>query len=201
MKVIHIIPAAFQYFDDIKSEAFGLIENLNSLGVDAEAFTLQYGTVTKSEEAAVGKATAPAYKLIETNSFDDVLGSLEDFDIIHLHCPFLGAAGKIIKWKKAHPAKPFVVSYYYDFKIVDFFSVFIQFYNQYYLPKLFDIADMIVCKEESSEYFAKKYAEYTEKAARIDDSGEFLGNSLPADLEVQKRLAFKYLMLYNGFNS
>ena len=43
MRVIHIIPAVYNYFDDIKDFAFGVLEHQLKLGVDADAITLQYG--------------------------------------------------------------------------------------------------------------------------------------------------------------
>ena len=39
MRVAHLIPASFEYFDDIKSEAFALVEAQNDLGMEVEAFT------------------------------------------------------------------------------------------------------------------------------------------------------------------
>ncbi|EKD42976.1 MAG: hypothetical protein ACD_72C00515G0006, partial [uncultured bacterium] len=47
MRVLHIIPSAFDYFDDIRSEAFKMIDAEIEMGIDAEAMTLEYGAPTK----------------------------------------------------------------------------------------------------------------------------------------------------------
>ena len=59
MRVIHIIPSAFEYFDDIRSQAFRLLDGLNKLGVETEAFTLQYGSTNKAQKASI-KEAAPS---------------------------------------------------------------------------------------------------------------------------------------------
>jgi len=200
MRILHLIPGAFEYFDDIKAEAFDLLNDLNSLGANAEAFTLQYGTASRTAKGEPGKA-AGGYVLVSTNTVDDLIKSFDEFDIIHLHCPFLGAAGNILQWKNTHKDKPFVISYYRDFKSVDVFSWSIKLYNMYYLPKLFAAADIIACKSGSLQTFSGIFKRFTDKAVELDDSPRFAGRDLPADLDPGKRLAFKYLILYNGFTS
>lgn len=200
MKVIHVIPAAFEYFDDIKSSAFKLIEKLHTFGIENEAFTLQYGTVSKKVQESAAKTTpSTSYSLIKTENINDAISSFSDFDIIHLHCPFLGAAGKIIKWKIAHPAIPLIVTYYRDVKIIDLLSVFIKFYNAYYLPKIFSLAEFIICDsvQRFNNSLGKNYTKTTNNILEIDRSEKFMGSELPLDLEVENRLAFKHLIAYN----
>jgi len=88
MQVTHIIPAAFNYFDDIKEEAFGLVEKLPYFGVAVEAFTLQYNNVSKKNPT--GAEGKPVSKEMEFDSMGNVvsmLDSLENSDIVHVHCP------------------------------------------------------------------------------------------------------------------
>lgn len=142
MKVIHIIPSAFEYFDDIRARAFKTVSEQNSLGIAADAFTLQYGSVSRGEKAGIN-AAAPHQHYLGQSSFSQLVYRLADYDAVHLHTPFLGGAGALVKWKRAHPDIPLLASYYRPVKIVDGFSVFIWLYNRFYLPKIFALAQNV----------------------------------------------------------
>lgn len=154
MKILHIIPSAFEYFDDIRAEAFALLKELDKLGVDADAFTLQYGSTTKEVKTSVSeivKKETPAGKVESTHKYaglqsvTKMFGDWENYDIIHLHCPFMGAAGRILEWVGAHPNIPLVVTFYHPMPFKDLFSIFFRWYNNYYLPKIFEAATAIIC--------------------------------------------------------
>ncbi|MEK7131772.1 MAG: glycosyltransferase [Patescibacteria group bacterium] len=143
MRVIHIIPSAFEYFDDIRLQAFKLLDGLHKLGVETEAFTLQYGSTNKVEKASIKEASPSVHNYLGNFDIDSAIANFADFDIVHLHCPFFGAAGKILRWKKLNPGIPLVVTYYRPVRIQDLMSLFIRFYNAYYLPKIFKLADAV----------------------------------------------------------
>lgn len=146
-KVIHIIPAAFDYFDDIQAAAFSLIEREHGYGVESEAFTLHYGAVSKKQKQQASEI-APSRRLIGYARSEEVLGALSGFDVVHFHCPFFGMAVPLMKWKSEN-AVPLVLSYHRDFKITDLFSVFVSGYNKYFLPKLVRRADAICFESEA----------------------------------------------------
>jgi hypothetical protein len=157
MRVIHVIPSAFEYFDDIRSQAFKLLDNLHKLGVENEAFTLQYGTPNKAQKSSIEKVSPSIHNFIGDFDINSAIVNFSDFDVVHLHCPFFGAAGKILHWKKLHPDTPLVVTYYRDVKVTDLMSLFIKLYNAYYLPKIFKLADaesQPQTKDESVESIA-----------------------------------------------
>lgn len=203
MKVIHLIPSAFNYFDDIRAEAFRLVENLYKFGVDAEAFALQYETVpSKKTKAEIGEA-APSRKFVGMANIKETMSALADFDVVHLHAPFLGAAGEIIRWKKLHPRIPLAITYYRRVRLADIISLGIVWYNMYYLPKLFSLANVVVCS--SSDIFKKqggrRHLADVNKLVIIDDSNDFVDQPLtnPADeveLSAEERIAAKYSILY-----
>ena len=143
MRVIHVIPSAFDYFDDIRSQAFKLLDGLHKLGVETEAFTLQYGATNKAEKASIKSASPSVHNYLGNFDIDSAIDNFADFDIVHLHCPFFGAAGKILRWKKLNPGIPLVVTYYRDVRVQDLMSLFIKLYNVYYLPKIFKLADAV----------------------------------------------------------
>lgn len=144
MRVIHIIPTAFDYFDDIKKHAFKLVEEMNEYAdFEAEAFTLQYSSTSKSERAEIGRV-APHQKYIGSQMTGEAIEYLNRFDVIHLHAPFLGAGQMLWRWRQNNPDNIFIVSDYRRVPIVDLISVGIGWYNNYYLKRLKSLADTIL---------------------------------------------------------
>ncbi len=143
MKVLHIIPSAFDYFDDIRSESFGLLEEEGDLGLESDAISVSYGGITKKEKIEV-MSTAPSRRYIGQEDFKKTIEAWNYYDIINLHCPFFGELGTILKWSKEHPEKCLIITYHHDFITPDFFGYLIKMYNYYYLPKLFDLAKSVV---------------------------------------------------------
>lgn len=219
MKVIHIIPNVFNYFEDIRSEAFLVTEWLPKLGVQADMFTLQYGApsagkVEQSERSTETPSqsetpTPQARSFVGLNTIDELIDSLSEYDSVHLHVPFLGAAHRIIAWKKVHPEIPLVITYYRNVRTPDLFSLFIKWYNAYYLPKLFAISNVVAFRENTwfLERQARKFQQpgkETKPFVPVDETFEFAGKSL---LGVSDRVtesgveavALKYAILYNQF--
>lgn len=208
MRVIHIIPSAFNYFDDIRRHVFELLEKQIECGVEAEAFTLQYGSVTRGQKIEV-RREAPASRFIGLFGLDELVDSLKDFGVVHLHCPFLGAAKKIINWQKKNADSPLVITYHRDLEFSDLFSLFIIGYNHFYLPRLFSIATAVVgfSAEEFAETKGAHYLKQPEKFVDISALTASVANDvnihltgapdklklLPADAE-----ALAYIKLYKN---
>ncbi|MDO8499450.1 MAG: glycosyltransferase [bacterium] len=146
MQVIHIVPSLFEYFTDIKELAFELIDAINVEGVEAEPVVFEVSPPTRAEQARI-LDVAPNIRPTFTKEMkvEQVVDEFAGYDLVHLHCPFFGGAGKILKWKQAHPEKPLLVTYYHDLAFTDLFSLWVRWYNAYYLPKLFTVADMVTC--------------------------------------------------------
>lgn len=204
MKVLHIIPAAFDYFDDIKLSAFNLLENQANLGIAAEAFTLQYNRVVPKTKQAEVALSAPSTQYQGTVNIAEAAASFADFDILHLHCPFLGAGGRILKWKIEHPRQPLVATFYRRVNIPDFLSLWIWWYNRYYLPRIFDVCEAVAATSAESfkQNLGARYLKDKSKFIEIDDTSFFLGEDLTkADNQVKlspaERMASKYAWLYD----
>ncbi len=149
MRVLHVIPNAFEYFEDIHSEAFKILEAEVDLGIHVDAVTIDYGGTSKKEISQV-KKTAPSRTYVGQETIDKNIEAWDYYDIINLHGPFFGSANKILEWIQKHPEKFLVVTYHHDFVSSDFFSLFIKFYNYYYLPKIFKKANHVA-------FFADRY--------------------------------------------
>lgn len=205
MKVVHIIPAAFDYFDDIRAAAFNIVEDQSTLIEQVDAFTLQYGksTAGKKSEGEI-QTTAPSRKFAGNFSGHQLFESLPQYDLIHLHCPFFGAAGKILHWIKKNNV-PLVCTYYRDVGAKDFFSLMIKFYNGYYLPKLFSVADTICYAPYSTteKPTVNKFLRRGEKFTLIDGTAKLAGQDLTPLLNEVELLpsqvrALKYNIIYNS---
>ncbi len=175
MRVFHIIPSAFDYFDDIRGAAFSLVDGINELGLEAEPITLQYGPPSREARASVQEAT-PSLKLeyAKEEKFAAVEDEFQEYDIVHLHCPFFAAAPRLIKWKKSNMGHPLVVTYYRDVPFTDLFSLLIRWYNNYYLPKLFFLADAVTCFswEDFKKSLGRKYLADKAKLTALGGSPE-----------------------------
>jgi len=151
MKILHIIPSAFDYFNDIRYEAFNLLEEEGDLGMESDAITVGYGSVTRKEKKETS-AVAPSRRYIGQEDFKKTVKAWDYYDIVNLHCPFFGELGTVLKWSKEHPEKKLIITYHHDFVTPDFFGYFIKIYNYYFLPKLFDIANLVVFFAEQRNY-------------------------------------------------
>jgi len=153
MKVAHIIPSTFDYFSDIKTAAFSIAEQLDNYDIESNIITLQYQTSEQSQkeeekEISGPKGPAPSYSFKGLKSMGQAIDELSEYDLVHLHCPFLSAAGKILKWKQDNPNIPLLITYYREVIIKDLISIYITFYNKYYLSKIFKSAGAITCFSE-----------------------------------------------------
>lgn len=197
MRVIHIVPSAFNYFDDIRSKAFAIVDGLHNLGIETEAFTVQYGSTGKKLKESVKAASPSVHTLAATTGAQGLSNSLKDFDVVHVHCPFLGAAKQILHWKQAFPHKLMVVTYYRDVPFSDGFSWFVKLYNAYFLPKIFRAADVVICSSinELAQYRGAKYIPAQQKVMGLD---EIILEKKWGKFDSRQAVAAKVLLVYNS---
>ena len=206
MRVLHIIPATFHYFDDIQSAAFTLVSNLEKLGVETGVFTLQYGgeggalaTQSAVEKAATGRRYGG------TLSINEALATFSEYDAVHVHAPFLGAAGKIMAAKQASGV-PMLLTIYRPVFTPDFFSLAIKLYNWYYLPRLCALAETITVSSGQAimARLPSIFRRFRDKMLEVDDTPNFVDPEVERmladpELNAEERLAIKYQMVYNQF--
>ncbi len=148
IKVLHIVPSAFDYFEKIRKEAFLLVDSLDELGFDNYVFTLQYEAVNKRLEKKVQRETKGKMGFEKIYNIAEIKDKMDEADIIHLHAPFLGMGKKILEYKKNNPQKKFIVTLHPGLPYVDFFTIIIWLYNSWYLGKMFAIADFVAVENE-----------------------------------------------------
>ncbi len=198
MRVIHIIPSAYNYFDDIRSVAFELVEKSERFGVEAEAFTLQYSSgVNKAVRASVAE-TAPSRKFIGMATVSDMFDALDTFDIVHIHVPTFGGMGRFMEWRKTHSDIPVVITYYRPSMLTDVFSYCIRAYNAYYLSRLYQSAQLVTFQPIAPAVKPPRGVQ-----SLLVDSSYMLGEHnltellKEVQLSVEDTVAAKYALLYD----
>ncbi|MDO8626043.1 MAG: glycosyltransferase [Candidatus Magasanikbacteria bacterium] len=200
MKIAHLIPASFEYFEDIKGEAFALVEAQSNLGMEVEAFTLQFGRVSVAALDGAGEGTQRfiSRKFSGKMSFSDVLFGLSGFQVVHVHCPFFGGIQKILKWKANNPNIVLVVSFYHLIPVTDLFSYLVRWYNSLVLPKLFRVADLVTTI--SPEEVPKSLKRMAKLYIPMDYGPEFAGGDFSEvngyRLKPEERLGVKLMLIY-----
>lgn len=148
LKILHFVPSAFEYFDNIRKEAFTLIDSLGELGFENYVFTLQYSTVSKRLEKEIKEKTKDKMGFEKIHTMEEVEDKINEADIVHLHAPFLGMGKKLLEYKKKYPQKKFIVTVYRNLPYVDFFTIIIWLYNSWYLKRILNICDFVCASDE-----------------------------------------------------
>lgn len=165
MKVLHIIPSAFNYFDDIRAKAFKLCENLNCNGVATDVIALQYGSQSKSEYELL-EGNFPKLQRGESVSYDSASKDFTEYDLLHLHFPILGGVAEILSWKKNNSKGRLVVTYYRPVIFQDIFCLLIIVYCQYYFRKIMAASDVILVLSSKS---AVHLTNFGDKVKLVDE--------------------------------
>jgi hypothetical protein len=202
MRVVHIVPTAFNYFDDIRNTVFQIVDGLDAAGLNQEIFTLEYSEPEKNIQEQL-KKIAPKRRYGGMHPLQNSLQDLASFDLVHFHVPFLGAGKALLAWRKEFRNTSMIVSYYRNVLLVDLLSFFISFYNNFYVKKFIeqaDIATTFVQNGKLLDNYAKKIA--------VKNKIPFLFQPLTNfDDKVQLNLSDKditntvefYLKLYSSF--
>lgn len=178
MKVVHIIPAAFDYFDSVKARAFAWIDKMSKYDLELEVLTVQYST-NSSQSDASGKTKSDRRKYMGVISGQAGMANLSQFDLVHLHCPMLGGAGDVLKWLREESRPPLICTYHPAIKFPGVFGWLIRCYNQYYLPKLLVQADIVTVYSDQAggQQIARRYGVNGDGwLALIDDNQTTLTN-------------------------
>jgi len=152
VKALHIIPGALDYFDDIRKEALRLTDALSEVkGLEVEYVVLEYGLPKAGHGSFEERTTGLVHQGYGT--FKETVASLDDYDLVHLHAPFLGGAKLLLKYynEKDSPP-PLVITYYRDVKITDLLSYYVRWYNRRYLPGLMEKANNILVRGTDGEF-------------------------------------------------
>jgi hypothetical protein len=202
MRVLHIVPSAFNYFDDIRTLVFAVVDELDQVqGIDQNIFTLEYGPPSKQHKEVLHQVT-PGRSYQGARSIEALCTSFVEYDIVHIHSPFLGAAKKLVAARKQHP--PLILSYYRDVELVDLLSYFIRWYNRVYIPQLAAISSAVTsCSPHLfsglQKVLQKKEIPFVKFANFLPDFKPLTYS--PSSVQLLKEVPFlakQFLILYNS---
>ena len=198
-----------------------MVEKLSEYGLDNQVITLQYESTNREQKRQISgrssdserpksrdKGWAPSlnYKgMVNTSSAFD---QLPQADIVHLHCPFMGAGHRVLRFLRDNPQIPTIATYYRPVELTDLISVYVSLYNAYYLPKIFRLCKVVGVFEQTFKKYKfsglqdKKIIDLNAQdnddviVARLtnDEKRVKLNNRLTANLSATK-LAYIYSIL------
>lgn len=200
MKILHIIPSAFSYFEVIRKNSFILVDGLNDMGFENYIFTLQYSAVNKRMEKEVKEQTKNKMnfeKIYSENEFEE---KMDWADIIHLHAPFLGMGKKILNYKEKNPQKKLVITVNKNLQYVDFFTIIIWLYNKWYLNKLIQKADFVCATDETvmEKTVGNRIKKDDKKFVPLNDLFDFINKNNPLLSTELKNIKIKGEQLQNA---
>ncbi|HLC70326.1 MAG TPA: hypothetical protein VJH75_04795 [Patescibacteria group bacterium] len=188
VKALHIIPGAFDYFNDIRKEALLLTDALSEVkGLEVEYVVLEYGLPKAGHGSFEDRVSGRIHQ--GNGNLKETIASLDNYDLIHLHAPFLGGAKPLLKYyneKKDPP--PLVITYYRDVKITDLLSYYVRWYNRRYLGGLMKKASEVLVLGDESQF------KDLPSGQNIVDKYEFWGD-IPLN---QEAFVEKNVIVYNN---
>ena len=142
MKVLHLVPSAFEYYDDIRSRVSGWLNHMPEFGVEVEVVTIYYGTTAQGMKKQTA-AESPKSKFIGRVETGEVVSNWGDYDLIHWHCPFMGGARHFLDAVISHPDIPLVVTVHRLPRFGDILEIVMYWYNRYWLRKILRVATAV----------------------------------------------------------
>jgi len=183
MKIAHIVSTFPPYSGGMGNACFYEVQELAKLGHEVTVFTPQYiseSRIQNLESRIEIIYLKPILKLGNAAFVPQVTKFLKDFDIIHLHWPFIGGAEAILIWKilqrflrksASSPRKSaLVVQYQMDLVDRGWRGLFFNFYSLIFTPFLVRAADKILVSsfDYARHSKLKRYlAKFSEKFVEI----------------------------------
>jgi len=147
------------------------------------------------------KRLRPVFQFGDAGWLGNLNNELSGFDLVHLHYPFYGACGSLIKAKKIL-GFPLVVTYHMDAQSTGIKKILGKIYDFFYAGGLFKIADKIIAVD--ADYFkSSKYGRYIgkEKSAVLPnaiDTAFFSPGQAYLNKEPLRSLSGKKIILFVG---
>lgn len=168
MRIAHIVSTFPPYKGGMGNACFCQVQELIKLGYTLAVLTPDY----KGDKFQVSNFKfqnkhsnfqiiylKPLLKFGNAAFVPQLIKYLKNFDIIHLHWPFIGGAEIFLLWRLFHRQQKIIVQYQMDLKDSGWRGLFFKLYSLLFLGLLFKSADKIVVS--SLDYIqhsrAKKY--------------------------------------------
>ena len=145
MKVAVLTPVFHPYKGGIGSVVANEVRGLRELGCDVDIFTPCYSKNCQEETGLGSKIFRLKARLKLGNAawIKPELAKLKKYDLVHLHYPFIGGVGTILKYKK-QSQKFLVVTYHMDLVATGWRGLFFKIYSRLTLSRLVAAANKII---------------------------------------------------------
>ncbi len=171
MKIAHIVSTFPPYFGGMGNVCFNQVKELAKLGHDVTVFTPWRGErfPFQNENFKIHYLW-PLLRYGNAALVPEIFIHLENFDIIHLHYPFIGGA-EIIFFKKIFSLTPVILQYQMDFALPGFFRLFSSIYNRSFNWWIMEKVEKIIVSSydyaKESKYLSYLLEENKEKVVEI----------------------------------
>lgn len=146
MKTAHIVSTFPPYFGGMGNACFHEVTGLVKLGYEVTVFTPgNKPSHNQSREGFEVKYMQPLFKYGNTAFVPHIIKRLKNFDIIHIHWPFIGAAEAVLFWKKfKRPKTKLIIQYQMDLIDTGLRGLIFNIYSCFFNPVFVKQADKIL---------------------------------------------------------
>jgi D-inositol-3-phosphate glycosyltransferase len=206
MKIVHIVSTFPPHIGGMGMVCLEEVSRLSALN-PAAVLTLSYSGFEYGNDKFLNfsvKRLRPLIMCGDAGWLVSLENYLKNCDIVHLHYPFYGALGSLIKCKKLY-GFPLVVTYHMDAKSRGAKKLIQNIYDNIYGKKLFSIADKVIAVDVD-HFLNTKFGRFIgkEKLSILPngvDSNIFSpggNNDWPVTVEQQTKLKNKKVVLFVG---
>lgn len=146
MRIAEIVCTFPPYKGGMGKVAYDNSRTLFGRGKDVTVFTPFYNFKSSNLDNGVSiKRLFPIIKYGNAAFLPQLIWRLKNFDVVHLHYPFFGAAEIVLLLRKVFKKKfKLIVTYHMDTIASGWLGVIFRFYNKYFTPIILREADNII---------------------------------------------------------
>ncbi|MBU1034395.1 glycosyltransferase family 4 protein [Patescibacteria group bacterium] len=151
MKIIHLSCVAPPEIGGIGRVAYKEVENLSQLGFEA---------------ALISLTTHAGFRIGNAGTINELEHFVKDADIVHLHYPFFGTAGRVAGLRRSELIKKLVITLHMDATAAGLRGVLFNAYRNHFQKDILDSADVLLAASLDYARHAS-YASYCEKIMEV----------------------------------
>ncbi|MCX6800260.1 MAG: glycosyltransferase family 4 protein [Candidatus Falkowbacteria bacterium] len=176
MKIAHLVCTFPPYLGGMGNSADAMVKALSKRGLDVTIITPEYNTVSSDRSDFKVLRLRPLFSLGNAAYVPNLISRLKEFDIVHLHYPFFGAAEFVMLAKLIFRQKfRLLIHYHMDAQVNGLKQLIFQLYRFLILPILFRQTECITCasisyikQSEMAKYYAKNPEKFKEISFGVD---------------------------------
>jgi glycosyltransferase involved in cell wall biosynthesis len=150
MKIAHVVCSFPPYRGGIGNSALQMAKSVLAYGHSVTVMTPDYGQDRRRDaEPELGAVTVK--RLATYGAYGNAAWlpqlswQLRDYDIVHFHYPFYGAALAVLLAKLCRPSLKLILHYHMDNRAPGWKGLVFKLYKKVFFPILFHSADFVTC--------------------------------------------------------